>query len=202
MAKAVSGIDLRDLSGDALHEALDDLAALRIAVFRDYPYLYVGDADYERAYLDAYVKSDRAIVVGAYADGRLVGAATAAPMADHALELAAPFEAHGIDVGDVFYFGESVLLPDWRGRGIGHGFMERREAKGREEGFAFAAFCAVVRSADHPARPGGYSPLDPLWQRHGFAPVAGLVAQFAWTEVGGVAEEDHAMQFWMKPLTG
>ena len=35
---------------------LDDVARLRLAVFRDWPYLYEGDADYERDYLGAYAR--------------------------------------------------------------------------------------------------------------------------------------------------
>ncbi|WP_327752853.1 hypothetical protein VVT58_00305 [Sphingobium sp. SJ10-10] len=27
-----------------------------------------------------------------------------------------------MDIGQIYYFGESVLLLDWRGRGIGHAF--------------------------------------------------------------------------------
>ncbi len=91
-----------------------------------------------------------------------MGAATAAPMADHAAEFAAPFRACGIDLADVYYFGESVLLPEWRGHGIGHAFFDRREARARELGFPLASFCAVIRPADHPARPAGYSPLASL----------------------------------------
>ena len=40
----------------ALEAALGDVAALRIAVFRDWPYLYDGDADYEARYLDTYAQ--------------------------------------------------------------------------------------------------------------------------------------------------
>ena len=36
------------LSGDQIDAALDDLARLRIAVFRAFPYLYHGDMEYER----------------------------------------------------------------------------------------------------------------------------------------------------------
>ncbi len=197
-------IRIEELTGDALTGALDDLADLRIAVFRDYPYLYDGSgADgraYERAYLAAYADNAHALIVGAYAGDRLVGAATAAPMADHAAELAAPFNARGIDIDQVYYFGESVLLPQWRGHGVGHAFFDRREAKARELGFPVAAFCAVVRPADHPARPADYSPLDPFWRRHGFAPVDGLIAQFDWKDMGEATESPHAMQYWMKRL--
>lgn len=69
------------LTGAALDAALGDVARLRIAVFRDWPYLYDGDLDYERRYLAAFRASPQAVVVGAYDGNTLVGAATAAPSA-------------------------------------------------------------------------------------------------------------------------
>lgn len=116
-------------------------------------------------------------------------------MADHAAEFAAPFRDSDIDIGDVYYFGESVLLPQWRGHGIGHAFFDRREAKARALGFPLTSFCAVIRPSDHPARPPGYSPLDPFWRRRGFAPVEGLVGHFDWKDVGDTEESRHPMQF-------
>ena len=47
-------IEVRALRGAALEAALGHVAALRIAVFRDWPYLYDGTLDYERAYLATY----------------------------------------------------------------------------------------------------------------------------------------------------
>lgn len=180
------------------------MAQLRITVFRDYPYLYEGSGGYERGYLTAYAQSPGALIAGAFAqvDGReqLVGAATAAPMADHAAAFAEPFRARGMDIGNIYYFGESVLLPQWRGHGVGHAFFDRREAKARELGFAMASFCAVIRPTDHPARPADYSPLDPFWHKRGYAPVDGLIGHFNWKEPGEEAASDHAMQFWVKTL--
>ncbi|MCP1468394.1 GNAT superfamily N-acetyltransferase [Sphingobium sp. OAS761] len=191
-------VRIADLTGAALIASLDALAGLRIAVFRDFPYLYAGSRAYERDYLATYARSPGALVTGAFAGTRLVGAATAAPMADHAAAFAAPFAAQGMDIGRIFYFGESVLLPEWRGQGIGHAFFDRREARARELGYAMTCFCAVIRPADHPARPADYSPLDLFWRRRGYAPVDGLVAQFAWAETDGGAAVDHRMQFWVK----
>ncbi|MFT3966302.1 MAG: GNAT family N-acetyltransferase [Sphingobium sp.] len=190
------------LTGAALRAALDDLADLRIAVFRDWPYLYEGDRAYERDYLATYAESDRALVVGAYAPGgRLIGAATAAPMADHAAEFAEPFRARGLDISALYYLGESVLLPEWRGRGIGHAFFDHREAAARGHGFAVACFCAVVRPEEHAMRPPGYRPLDPFWRRRGYVPAEGLVTGFEWADRGeGGAEIDHPMQFWTRRL--
>jgi GNAT superfamily N-acetyltransferase len=193
-------IRIEPLSGAALADRLDDLAALRIAVFRAFPYLYDGDATYERGYLKAYAESRDAIVIGALDGERLVGAATAAPTEDHASEFAAPFEVRGHDLTDILYFGESVLLAEYRGQGIGHAFFEGREDHARALGRSLATFCAVVRPADHPTRPADYAPLDGFWRKRGYEPVAGLTTTFDWKDVGEAAETAKPMQFWMKRL--
>lgn len=193
-------ITIRTLTREALAASLDPLADLRIAVFRAFPYLYDGDRAYEQDYLRAYAASSGAIVAGAFDGDRLIGAATAAPMADHAAEFAEPFHARGYDISRIFYFGESVLLPEYRGHGIGHAFFDKREERARELGFAQASFCAVVRPGNHPARPADYAPLDPFWRKRGFAPVEGLIGQFSWRELGEGAETQHDMQFWVKTL--
>ncbi|WP_428928771.1 GNAT family N-acetyltransferase [Marinibacterium sp. SX1] len=191
---------VRVLTGAALDAALDDVARLRIRVFRDWPYLYDGDVDYERRYLQVYRDSDAAVVVGAFDGDRLVGAATGMPLADHAEDFAEAFEGSGIDMTQVFYCAESVLLPECRGQGIGHRFFDEREAHARLLGLARVAFCGVVRPADHPLRPAGARALDPFWRGRGYAPVPGVVAHFAWKDIDQPGETDHPLQFWMRSL--
>ncbi len=179
---------------------LDALADLRIRVFRAFPYLYDGDRDYEANYLRTYVESPKAVVVGAWDGGRLVGAATGTPLEDHADEFGAPFAAAGIPLEEVFYCAESVLLPEYRGQGAGHAFFDHRESHARALGRRRAAFCAVVRPADHPARPADYAPLDPFWKKRGYAPMEGGLAHFSWKDIGEAAETEKPMQFWLRTL--
>ncbi len=193
-------LDVRPLTGAALDAALDDVARLRIAVFRAFPYLYDGDAAYERRYLQPYRDSSDALVVGAFDGARLVGAATAAPLEDHAGDFAAAFAGTGLRLEDIWYCAESVLLPEYRGHGIGHRFFDLREAKGRALGRRHAAFCAVVRPADHPARPAGYTPLDGFWRKRGYAPLEGVVAACSWKDLGEAKETRKPLQFWMRDL--
>ncbi len=193
-------IDVRPLTGAALDDALDEVARLRIAVFRDWPYLYDGDVAYERAYLEPYRASQQAVLIGAYDGADLVGAATGTPMADHATEFGTAFEGQDLTLEEVFYCAESVLLPGYRGHGIGHRFFDLREAHARAHGFRKIAFCAVVRPEDHPARPAGYRSLDGFWRKRGYAPLPGVIARFGWKDLDQAQETDKPLQFWMRDL--
>lgn len=192
--------EVRILSGAALDAALDDVARLRMAVFRSYPYLYDGDLEYERRYLQTYRDSRGAIVVGAFDGTRLVGASTGAPLEDHADDFAAAFAGQGLDLSDIFYCAESVLLPEYRGHGVGHAFFDRREAHGRALGRRYSCFCSVQRPDDHPLKPAGYAPLDRFWRARGYAPLQDAVASFRWKDIDRTDESDHRLQFWMRTL--
>lgn len=197
MAVAVT---VETLSAKRIGEAIDTLAALRIAVFRDWPYLYDGDADYERAYLADFAAAPQAVLVIARDGDTIVGAATASPMIAQAAAIQAPFARDGRDTSALFYFGESVLLPGYRGQGIGHAFFDHREAGARSAGAARATFCAVQRPADHPLCPVNYRPLDDFWTGRGYAKVEGLKTSLDWRDIGNAQETAHPMQFWMRHM--
>lgn len=190
----------RPLTGDALDAVLDDLAYLRINVFRDWPYLYDGDLEYERRYMASYRTAKDAILVGAFDSARLVGAATGTPLEDHADDFAAAFAGTGHALGDVFYCAESVLLPDYRGQGAGHAFFDLREDHARRLGRQHSAFCAVLRAEDHPLRPPSYRPLDAFWRKRGYRPLAGAVARFRWKDLGQPGQTEKQLQFWIRSL--
>ncbi|MGE0516935.1 MAG: N-acetyltransferase family protein [Hyphomicrobiaceae bacterium] len=194
-------IEVSRLTGADVAAVVDDLARLRIEIFRAWPYLYDGSYDYERAYFANFIASHGAIVVVARDGDQIVGAATAAPMGQHADAFADPFETLGYDISCLFYLGESVLLPDYRRRGVGHTFFDHREAHARElGGFTHATFCAVVRPTDHPACPPDYRPLDAFWRKRDYAPAPGIVGSFTWRDVGDAEETAKPMQYWMKAL--
>lgn len=187
------------VTGTALAGVLPSLARLRIAVFRDFPYLYDGDSAYEAAYLADFAAAEGAVIVVARDGDDIVGAATAAPLATQDTAWRAPLAAAGFDIARTFYFGESVLRGEYRGQGIGHAFFDHREAQARVRGATHAAFCSVIRAADHPARPADHRPLDPFWHGRGYAPLAGVSASFDWKTVQG-GDERHELQYWTRQL--
>lgn len=192
-------VTTQTLTGAALESALDDVARLRIEVFRAWPYLYDGDLDYERTYLTAY-QSDGAVVVAAFDGAKIVGASTGAPMTDHADDFAAAFADRPEKLSEIFYCAESVLLPQYRGHGLGHVFFDAREAHARKLGARYCAFCSVIRPQDHPARPADYRPLDGFWRKRGYAPLPGVIAHFSWKDVGEDQQSEKSLQFWMRSL--
>jgi len=196
----IDDIEVRVLRGAELEAALAEVAQLRITVFRDWPYLYDGSLDYEREYLATYRDNPGALLVGAFHAGQLVGASTSTPMEDHAPDFAAPFVALGIPVAHILYGAESVLLRPYRGIGLGHRFIDLREAHARDLGRSHVAFCSVIRPEDHPARPAVHRSNEAFWRGRGYEPLPGAVARFSWKDLGDPVETEKPLQFWMRAL--
>ncbi len=195
-------VEIVVVRGDAIDPFLGDAARLRRVVFREWPYLYEGDEASEGAYLQTYRDHPDSLFVVARAGGEVVGLATGMPLEGETEEVQAPFRAAGIDPAEVFYFGESVLLSAWRGRGLGVRFFEEREGHARSlGGVRWAAFCAVDRPAAHAARPVDYVALDAFWGNRGFGKTA-LRTEFSWKEIGEAAASPKGLTFWMKELGG
>jgi GNAT superfamily N-acetyltransferase len=188
-------------TGRQIADLFDELAQLRIRVFRDFPYCYDGTVDYEKTYLQTYAESERAFLFAAYDGARMIGATTAIPLADETRDVQKPFVEAGYDLSRIFYFGESVLLPAYRGRGLGHRFFDEREAHAASFGqYEMTCFCAVVRPDDHPLRPPDYRPLDEFWLKRGYRREPRLRTEFSWTDIGDREESPKPMVYWLHIL--
>lgn len=189
------------LTGEEARQYADALAALRLKVFWDFPYLYEGSAEYEKKYLETYFKAKHSFVFLVEDLGKIVGATTGIWANEEEESFRQPFEDAGLNPETVFYFGESVLLPEYRGRGIGKKFFEERETYARSLPFIkYLSFCAVVRPDSHPMRPEGYSPLDSFWHSQGFEKVPGLVTTYEWKDRDDDKQTKKPMQYWKKEI--
>lgn len=189
------------LRGADIAPRLDEVARLRIAVFREFPYLYDGDPGYEARYLQAYVGTPDSVCVLALDGEAVVGASTGLPLQDEGEEFHRPFLEHGIPVDSVFYCAESVVLPTYRGKGLGHRFFDAREAHARALGrFSWTAFAAVDRPEGHPRRPTNARANDAFWTRRGYERRPGMTMRLAWRELGETVESEKPLTFWLRPL--
>jgi len=194
-------VRLQTLTGTALLPYLPALGQLRVEVFRDWPYIYDGDAAYEETYLRTYAAATRAAVIAAFDGAEIVGAATCLPLTDEPPDMQQVFTDAGMDAASVFYFGESVLRHAYRGQGIGVRFFEHREAHARSFGtYTTAAFCAVERPDTHPLKPVGFIPLDAFWSKRGFTKQPSLRCKMSWLDLGKRQDTEKYLIFCTKNL--
>ena len=202
MAGITPSLTFVRLTRQAFQTVFDELAALRITVFHDFPYLYEGTVAYEKNYLETYARSERSFLFAAYDGDRMIGATTALPLRDETDEVRYPFEQQGYDLDTIFYFGESILLTDYRGMGLGHRFFDEREAHARQFGqYRTACFCAVQRPDNHPLRPEGYKPLDEFWIKRGYRQDTTLKSTFTWLDRSETVETAKPMIYWTRQLS-
>jgi GNAT superfamily N-acetyltransferase len=194
-------IEFQPFFGAEIESQFEALAKLRIKVFRDFPYLYEGDLEYEKSYLKTYSQASKAMMLGAFYRNTLVGATTCIPLVDETEDVQRPFKEAEILLESIFYFGESILLSEYRGLGIGNRFFDAREAHAASFGtFESTCFCAVVRPLDHPMRPANYQPLDSFWQKRGYRKVPNLISEFEWKDVGESVPSSKQMVIWNRVL--
>jgi GNAT superfamily N-acetyltransferase len=184
-----------------IQEVIEDLANLRITVFRAFPYLYEGSFDYEKEYLKTYINSAKSLLFSVYDGDKMVGATTCIPLADETPDVQEPFLKAKMDLSRIFYFGESILLPQYRGLGIGHRFFDKREAHATRFGtYETTCFCGVVRPENHPLRPTDYQPLDEFWTKRGYKKQPQLQSLFEWLDIGETKPTSKPMIYWSRQL--
>lgn len=196
----MTDLRIEQLRGEQIATQLDALAALRIAVFREWPYLYEGSLDYEKRYLDVYLRCARSLAILVWDGIACVGASTVLPLRDAEPAAQQPFIEQGQALDRVDYFGESIILRPYRGGGLGVKFFELREAHAREQGLSLCAFCSVDRPAQHPAKPGDYVPNDAFWTRRGYHKAPQMQASFSWPDIGEAQSTAKRMTFWLRDL--
>ncbi|PMZ99415.1 MULTISPECIES: GNAT family acetyltransferase [unclassified Pseudomonas] len=194
-------MEIRLLHGAAIAPYIDDLANLRLTLLREYPYLLDSSLSHQADHLASYAESGRSLVVLALDGNQVVGAATGLPLVDADHELQQPFIAQGRDPASVYYFGESVLLPAYRGQGLGVRFFIERESYAHKlVEFDTCAFCTVERPTGHPQRPVDYKPLQGFWRNRGFLHEPSIRTLYRWRDQHEQASSAKILSFWLKAL--
>lgn len=188
------------LTGPKIAGALDALATLRLAIFREYPYLYQGRREDELDYLGRYAVAEDACVLLASDGAAVIGAVTGMPLIHEDAELRAAVAGTGLPLDSLYYVGELLLLPAYRKAGRGQRLLAQLERYVCSLGRYRTLTCATVeRPAGHPLRPPDFIPITRFLARTGFVRLPGATASFAWCETDGIKRE-HGMQFWIKEL--
>jgi GNAT superfamily N-acetyltransferase len=197
-----SRLQFRKYKGAEIANVFEDLAQMRMTVFREFPYLYEGgDISYEMKYLQTYADSARSMALTVYDNNKIIGATTCLPLADETAEIREPFEKVGPEIEKVFYLGESIVLKPYRGLGLGHRFFDERELHAGSFGeYEWTSFCAINRGNAHPSQPEDYRPNDAFWIKRGYKKVPELNTTMSWADVGDKERSEKLMEFWLRRM--
>lgn len=178
------------IKGAEIAPYITEFAKLQIEIFKSYPYLQEMSLEDKLQDLENYCSCNESVMVTVFDQEQLVGASLALPLQFEHARWQKPFLEQNIDINDVFYFRESILLPDYRGKNIYQQFFILREQCARQNGCKISAFCSVERSeSDHP-----------VWHQFGYQKHPEMRAYEEWVDVGEQMASLHPLVFWMKNL--
>lgn len=111
-----------------------------------------------------------------------------------------PFTEAGLNCSEYACFGECILLPEYRGAGMGRKLVELASAHALALGRRKQCLCMVDREADHPLRPAGYMSVDGFCRELGFVRRPELQAEGWWEQVDGRPGEPvrNTLTFWTR----
>ncbi len=174
------------LRGTQITACISTLAQLRIALFREYPYLYDGNIKYESQYLKEYANEPNAMLHVVYYGDEIAGMFSGMPLTSHSgivIELSQAMQNRGLDnIDKYYYYGEVLISPRFRKIGIFNLLFLSLNYEAKNMGFTDSCLLTVERSAEHPQKPIGYNQSDGMWKRQGYKR-NGIIIDFEWPTI-------------------
>ena len=185
--------------GEGLQSIMKEIASLSVTVFREYPYLFDGNVEEEKADLANFLSSQGSLAVVAKEGKKVIGAVTGKPLIETSDQIIKVFEEKGHSVHTMFYLMDLMLLKEYRGRGLGQKLYRSFEIHVKNHlQFPTLAFCEVVRPREDTRRPAGLVGLDGFWKKSGFVKQPEMVTHFSWKEVDQPESRPNPMVFWLQ----
>ena len=201
-------INIHTYQAGSLVSEIGLLGEFRLRYFREYPYLYVGTEAGEQTHLAGYIANPTARLVIAKDQGVndiVAGIAIGTMLSTETeiLRLAGEqLRQFGITPEQCYCFGEMILIPEYRSKGIGKQMLEALKNAGREQGAYRFCFFSVAREPDDARRPTGYVDSDMVFRRFGFEKTDVFVT-FEWPTIqsdGSIEKVPNRLDFWIDKM--
>ncbi|MCE5319258.1 MAG: GNAT family N-acetyltransferase [Parachlamydia sp.] len=203
-SRAHHTIDYKLLFGQQIRDYASVISPL-LGIFAEWPYLYQQSDPLEdvKYILERYADQPDSVVCIAF-DGKIaVGAAMGVPLTQAPQHYRDAFPENERRP-DIFYWGEMVVLKEYRGEHIATELLTQLGRHVTESGkYKAICFASVEREADYRLshhKPAKYVSLDVLWKRFGFEKRLDIRMQGKWTVLKEDADSLHEMFVWWKRL--
>lgn len=191
------GFDFEVIQSGKIKEYVPLIADFRIRAFRSFPYLYVGNLEYESTYLNGYISNSDARLVVARKNNEIAGLVTGMPLKGEA-EIVQNIPTTNTD--KMYYLGEFITEEKYRHQGLAHRLSTAIEEEAKKLGYSEFSILTVLRNANDPRMPKGWTSSDRLWQDLGFE-ATDTVIEFEWPTIlenQSVQSILNPMKFWVK----
>ncbi|MES2345008.1 MAG: GNAT family N-acetyltransferase [Chlamydiota bacterium] len=197
---AFTDIKIRSFTGKHFKEFIPCIARLRSDIFREYPYLLERSIEEEKQRLKHYAEHHEAIAVLIFEGSTIVGASTGIPLIYEKKERQKILIEKQLNPAVIFHFDVSVLLKQYRGRGIGHHFFDLREEHVKALGsFQYTCFFDVDYSEYSSVKPSpDYLSLHHFWRQRGYVHHPDIVQHIDWKDHKEITGKK--LSCWLKAL--
>jgi ribosomal protein S18 acetylase RimI-like enzyme len=193
------------LVGLQLASMVTTISDWRVKNFKEYPYLYEGNNDYEKAYTKSYIDSLKSAVIVAYdEDEKLAGFLTCLPLIDDEefLSTAKPvFLNAQLDPEKFYYCGEVIIEGNYRKQGIARKLFAKFEEHAKELGYDNGCFVTIEHPENHPLKPKDYEDPSIVWHHFGYEKTDIVVtAVYPTIDGNGFSDKENKLVFWIKKI--
>ena len=191
--------DFIKLQSKDIQDYFQEIAQLRIEIFKEFPYLYQGSFDYERNYLCRYIEASDSLVCLVKQGDIIAGMTTAISLAQEDQDIKGQYQEQGYIPEHTCYFGESIIKKEYRNYGVGKQFFKIREEFAIENipKLKHTTFCAVKRDHSHPLRPENYFDLSEFWSKQGYQKTESHI-KMKWKDINKDKEDYKKLMIWKK----
>jgi hypothetical protein len=199
--KPYSQFTIKSFTGQEAERYVDQIAAIRLNMFKSYPYLYKGTVEHEKEYLQVYFKSPHATILLAFDNqGNVIGMSSSIPLDDEAEEIKAPFIEKQLNCEDYLYIGEGLIDAEYQNKGLVRQAAQIHEEIAHSMGYKYLVFMAVDRPENHPCKPDNYRSTDDLFKHFGYTKFDNMNVTLTWNQVDTNQEVTNTLSLWHKEL--
>lgn len=195
-----SSIQLKTLQFHDVEPLWPQIVKLMDAVYMEYPNLYDGAGDGYDYNLDVFRKARDTHFCLIFDGPKIVGFIGSMCMEDAVTSYMKHLTAKNIPLQSKYYIGETVILPEYRGKGLGKKLHEAAETHARHLDYSEFWLCTLDESRVTTPAPAKYSSGEKFWRNRGFTRHPELIFNTRYKAVGESAETAHGMIFYSKRL--
>jgi GNAT superfamily N-acetyltransferase len=194
-------MEIKCFLGAQMLPCMDDIYNLSIKAFRDSVYSYAGNLEYEKTYRKPYTMDPRGSLVIAQLHHKIVGALMGIPLKsdfDITREIAKEFVKNKIDIEDIYYYGDIMVLPSCRHHGIASALQKFHDSLILKWGFKKSCLLTIVSKEKNQ----DYDGLNKMLHHFGYIKT-NMSVYYEWPSLcrnGQTKTKEHKLVIWINEL--